>query len=52
MKRIYTKRIMCRACCSVFTMTSAASKFCKLSECRRKRRPEARVSAQRQAPPP
>lgn len=40
MRRVFTKRIACRACRSFFTITSAASKFCKDSSC---------VSARRKA---
>jgi len=35
---VYTKRIVCRACRCVFTMTSPASKFCKNRECINARR--------------
>jgi hypothetical protein len=40
----FTKRIACRACGSVFTITSAASKFCKGNECIRKRRKADRLA--------
>lgn len=39
--RIYTKRIRCGFCFEAFTITSAASKFCKFCkrhDCVRKRR--------------
>lgn len=38
MSRIFTKRIACGACRSFFTITSAASKFCKNRDCISKRR--------------
>lgn len=38
MARIFTKRIACRACREFFTITSAASRFCKRPECVRGRR--------------
>lgn len=40
MNRIFTKRIACRACRTVFTITSAASKFCQNKDCKSKRRRE------------
>jgi len=38
LSRVFTKRIQCRACRCVFTITSAASKFCQNRDCRNKRR--------------
>jgi len=38
MSRVFTKRIACRACRAMFTITSAASKFCQNKECQNKRR--------------
>lgn len=40
MSRIFTKRIQCGACRCFFTITSAASKFCKNRDCKNKRRRE------------
>ena len=34
----FTKRIACGACRSIFTITSAASKFCKDRDCISRRR--------------
>lgn len=38
MYRIFTMRKTCLACGSTFTISSAASKFCKQLECIRQRR--------------
>jgi hypothetical protein len=38
MKRHFTKCIVCKACRTVFTITSAASKFCQNKDCQNKRR--------------
>lgn len=43
MKRIFTKRIACHACGGRFTITSAASKFCKREECIKQRRKAVRL---------
>ncbi len=40
----FTKRIPCGACRSVFTITSAASKYCKDRECISKRRKADRLA--------
>lgn len=45
MGRIFTKRIACGACRSVFTITSAASKFCKSASCISARRKADRQAA-------
>ncbi|MBW8802106.1 MAG: hypothetical protein JF597_53905 [Streptomyces sp.] len=45
MGRIFTKRIACGACRNVFTITSAASKFCKSSSCISARRKADRLAA-------
>lgn len=51
MRRIFTKRIACRACRSVFTITSVASKFCKNRECVRMRRKADRQARKRATTP-
>lgn len=38
MQRVFTKRIACGACRGAFTITSAASKFCRNKDCQNKRR--------------
>lgn len=48
MIRVFTKRIACRACGHYFTITSAASKFCKDTDCIRRRRKAARQERKRQ----
>lgn len=37
---LFTKRLVCPACRCVFTITSAASKFCQNRDCKAKRRRE------------
>lgn len=49
MRRIFTKRIACRACAHHFTMTSAASRFCKTDECVRSRRKADRLRYKQEA---
>jgi hypothetical protein len=49
MGRIFTKRIACLACARYFTITSAASKFCKTDECIRARRKAARLGYKQEA---
>lgn len=44
MRRVFTKRISCLACGSFFTITSAASKFCKDRDCTSKRRKADRLA--------
>ena len=44
MQRVFTKRIACRACRSFFTITSAASKFCKDRSCISSRRKADRLA--------
>lgn len=44
MIRVFTKRILCRACRAPFTMTSAASKFCKDRTCVSERRKADRLA--------
>lgn len=44
MQRVFTKRIACGACRSFFTITSAASKFCKDRDCISKRRKADRLA--------
>ena len=44
MQRFFTKRIACGACRSIFTITSAASKFCKARDCISKRRKADRLA--------
>ena len=50
MQRTFTKRIACKACQDFFTITSAASKFCKNSWCVSKRRKADRM-ARKPLPP-
>lgn len=49
MHRVFTKRITCRACAHWFTITSAASKFCKGDECIRERRRADRIRYKQEA---
>ena len=49
MRCIFTKRIACNACAHYFTITSAASKFCKVSECVRARRKAYRLECKQRA---
>lgn len=49
MRRIFTKRIACGACRNVFTITSAASKFCKTPSCISARRKADRLAAKQRA---
>lgn len=51
MSRNFTKRIACRACRTVFTITSAASKFCQNKDCQNKRRREDYAARKAAAPP-
>lgn len=37
---IFTKRLVCPACRCVFTISSAASKYCQNHDCKNKRRRE------------
>lgn len=48
MRRVFTKRIACNACGHWFTITSAASKFCKDPTCVSQRRKAARLEKKRQ----
>jgi hypothetical protein len=48
MKRVFTKRIACKACQEFFTITSAASKFCQDQICRKQRRRADRLAKKAQ----
>jgi hypothetical protein len=45
----FTKRLVCPACRQVFTITSAASKFCQDRACKNKRRRDDRAEMKARA---
>lgn len=49
MSRVFTMRKTCQACWEGFTITSAASKYCKGDECVKARRKAARLEYKREA---